>query len=196
MEEKSLFHPAFNQQPLPGGQARAAGDQQVPGRCPSPAVAAVATHMTAAPGASCTFCMRLWGWKGLGWGRAKRAVSISSHFCRNHQHTPPPRDTILQSLYREGAGDGPRCAGCCPGLAPGEQKVRMLDCCWAETGQVPSPFVPILCLPGGPDSGLGALLLLAGKSKDRSPHRGPAASRGLSVGSGMRGKRGRREGGC
>lgn len=31
MEEKSLFHPAFSQRPLPGGQARPAGDQQVPG---------------------------------------------------------------------------------------------------------------------------------------------------------------------
>lgn len=50
MEEKSLFHPAFSQRPLPGGQARPAGDQQVPGRRPSPAVAAVAAYMTVAPG--------------------------------------------------------------------------------------------------------------------------------------------------
>lgn len=48
MEEKSLFHPAFSQRPLPGGQACPAGDQQVPGRRPGPAVAAVATHMTVA----------------------------------------------------------------------------------------------------------------------------------------------------
>lgn len=50
VEEKSLFHPALSQRPLPGSQARPAGDQQVPDRRPSPAVAAVAAHMTVARG--------------------------------------------------------------------------------------------------------------------------------------------------
>lgn len=79
-----------------------------------------------------------------------------------------------------------------PGKVEGQAAGLLLGRDWAGA----LTFCPILCLPGGPDSGLGALFLLAGKSKDRSPHGGPAASRGLSVGSGTRGKCGRRGGGC
>lgn len=68
----------------------------------------------------------------------------------------------------------------------------MLDRCWAETGQVPSPFVPSLLLPGGPVRDLGTFPLLSGESKDRSPHRVPTVSQGLPVGLSMRRKRRRR----
>lgn len=57
----------------------------------------------------------------------------------------------------------------------------MLDRCRADTGQMPTPFVPSLRLSGGSGSGSGTLPLLAGESKDRSPHRGPSVSRGLHM---------------
>lgn len=97
MEAERLLHPACHQWPLHGSEARAARDQQVPGGRPCPAVAAVATHLTVAPETSCTFCMRLGDRKGLGRGSVKRALSISSHFCRNHQPTPR-HGVIVQSL--------------------------------------------------------------------------------------------------
>lgn len=66
----------------------------------------------------------------------------------------------------------------------------MRDRCCADPGQMPTPLVPSLCLSGGSGSGLGTLPLLAGESKDRSPHRGPSVSQGLPMRSGMKGEYG------
>lgn len=77
----------------------------------------------------------------------------------------------------------------CLGRGEGQDAGLLLGRDW----EGPRPFLPSLCPPGGLDSGLRALLLLAGESKDRSPPRALAGSWGHPMGLGRRGECGQHE---
>ena len=95
----------------------------------------------------------------MGWGSVKRAVSILSHFCRNHQPTPLPRHTMLQSLDGEDAGE---CPACCPGCHPALSGDN-----WTATGQ-PGPLLLPFTLPR-PGQWFGASPRGLGKRRTAAP---------------------------
>lgn len=156
MEKERIFHPAFSQRPMPGDKACPAGDQQVSGRCPGPAMATAATHMMVAP--SLLYPLHeTWGPEGVRVGECQAGCFPSPHIStRSSVHAPTT--SFPKASPGRVWGHVP-CPLCRPRLALGEEMVSV-QLSWAETWQLFLAF----CLLPSPLALLGPQTVVCGPS--------------------------------
>lgn len=132
MEKERIFHPAFGQRPLPGDKACPAGDKQMSGRCPDPAMATAATHMRVAP--SLLYLLHeTWGPEGVRVGECQAGYFPSPHISTGSSvHTPTTHFSKASSDRVQGRAPCPLCH---PSLTLGEEMVSM-QLSWAEMWQL------------------------------------------------------------
>lgn len=99
------------------------------------------TH-DSSPRASCTFCMRLWDRKGLGWECQAGRFHLLT-FLPESSANSPATTHYSNACSREGSEGHTQRPLCLPGLALGEEMVRVPDCCWLGTGQVSLAICPL-----------------------------------------------------
>lgn len=137
MEKERIFHPAFGQWPLPGDKACPAGDKQMSGRCPGPAMATAATHMRVAP--SLLYLLHeTWGPEGVRVGECQAGYFPSPHISTGSSvHTPTTHFSKASSDRVQGHAPCPLCH---PSLTLGEEMVVLGRDVAAAPGPLSSPL--------------------------------------------------------